>query len=53
MWEFPSPLRADGLNDEQSPAVLSGGVVSTGQMWAFEFESASAAKFRKEGIQRT
>jgi hypothetical protein len=30
-----------------------GGVVSTTQMWAFEFGSASAATLRKEGVQRT
>ena len=30
-----------------------GGVVSTTQMWAFQFGSASAATLKKDGIQRT
>jgi hypothetical protein len=30
-----------------------GGVVSTAQMWAFQFQSTSAATLRKEGIRRT
>jgi hypothetical protein len=30
-----------------------GGVVTSTQMWAFEYESTSAATIRKDGVQRT
>jgi hypothetical protein len=55
VFSDPNVLTSTSIDGPLETSALSevGGVVNTAEMWAFEYESSSAATLKKDGVKRT